>query len=59
MSKIPDEERQSLFTHTSAGPINAIVGDNAKQKNNTNSGSGKQYNGEKQYFGRDHGEDSS
>ena len=58
LTNAPDEEAQPQFVHSGTGAINANIG-GGTQENYTNSGSGTQYNSEKQYFGRDQGKESS
>lgn len=53
---IADEDDQPQFTHSGEGSINANTGPGLQQNHN-NSGSGRQYNAETQFFGRDQGTD--
>lgn len=53
-----DDENPPQFVHSGAGAINANTG-LGQQQNYNNSGSGRQYNADKQFFGRDQGTDPS
>lgn len=53
-----DEEEQPQSVHSGAGAINANTG-GGPQENYNNSGSGSQYIAEKQFIGRDQGQESS
>lgn len=53
-----DSAEQAHFAHSGSGAINALTG-SGTQNNHINSGSGKQYNAGKQFFGRDQGTDDS
>jgi hypothetical protein len=57
LSNMPKEEERPQFISSGAGAINANTG-RGIQKNYNSSGTGSQYNAEKQFFGRDQGTDS-
>lgn len=57
LGDLPDDEDLPQFVHSGTGAINVNTA-SGRQQNYNNAGSGRQYNAEKQFFGRDQGTDS-